>query len=185
MRLQRTTRPLKPCHNLHWHFLPIITNERDHLARIKVPPLYPQILALQALCVRLEQLKRNFTFLLYAGGNEAGFKENHIPTTCTAFTAVVEGPVLEDIDEPWRLLHCRHSPPCKDDKFILVHQFLRRNHTCTHQPSLPPLQTDNISSAAHMTHDGQRCLLAAGERLVRIVGIHVVYMSIFAGVLLG
>lgn len=46
MRLQRATWPLKPRHNLHWDFFSTITYERDHLARIRVPRLRPQLLAL-------------------------------------------------------------------------------------------------------------------------------------------
>lgn len=92
--------------------------------------------------------------------------------------------MLDDIDEPWRPLRSRHRPSRKDDKFMLLHQFVRRNHARTHQPSLPPLHTDNVSSAAQVTHDAQRCLLAAAEQLVRIVSIHVGYTSILVGLVL-
>ena len=175
MRLQRATWPLKPRHNLHWRFLPVITNERDHLAQIRVPPLRPQLLALQTLCVRLEQFKRNFTVLFCFGGSEASFKHDSIPTQFTHFTTVIKEPVLEDIDEPWRSLRSRHCPSCKDDEYMLPHHFVSRNHARTHQPSLSPLHTDNVSSAAQVTHDSQRCPLAAAEQLVRIVSIHLVY----------
>ena len=93
--------------------------------------------------------------------------------------------MLEDVDEPWRrpLLWC-HRPSGEDDKFMLLHHPIRRNHFRTLQPSLPPFHADNVSPTAQMVHDVQRCLLAAAEQLVHIVGIHVLDTSIFDGLLL-
>ena len=158
--LQRTTCPLNPCHNFHRHFLPIIAHKNDRLARLKVPPFLPHLLALYAPSKRLEQFERDFIILLFIGGGEADFQKDGIPTP---FTARIEVSVLDDVNEPRRPLYIRNSPSCEDDKFLLRHHFVRRHHVGAHQPSLPPLYTDNISSPAQMTHDSQCCLLATAE----------------------
>jgi hypothetical protein len=149
-------------HHRSLHFLGVY--KRDGLARLKVPLLPPQLLALQTLRIGLEQPEVNLCVLLGARGCQARLKQHDV----AAPLLTLEEAVLEHVGEP---RHAAEDSPAREGhELVLLDEHLFGDDAGARERAVPLGCTDDATAARHMAHDAQGQLIGAAKDLVRVRG---------------